>query len=1689
MPSLNVSCVEDCNCISLSQLANDTSKYIDIAANVSLIFLPGSHTLDTGLILSDVYQISMSKGVQTNEPGPIFIDCSDGHSAMIKISNTTFISMTGLYFVGCGGVSISNVSQFVIQDTTFQGKEGRRRLLSLHMVTDVIIADSSFFSNRYNTLADNSNEAGGVVVSFGSSLTITNCTFANNSATYGGVFKLFTSSFVIADSTFENNTASYGGGVIYSFSGTSYSITRSTFSNNCASFGGVMQSFGSSFTVVDSDFIHNCAFSQGGVMYTLSGSSFSISGSTYFNNSAYCGFRFGVNNSSVCGRGGVMVVFDSIFNITESVFNQNIATQRGGVMEVVNSSFDITDSTFLYNFASRGAVLRVWMPLLKNTYSSSFSIRRSNFSSNFASAYGGVMETTELSFDIRDSTFSGNTAFSNGGCMYVYSAAKKASVYIGNSTFTGSSSSHGGVIQLFGSSLIIENSTLVHNRASQEGIIAAFASPINITDSVFAHNRASTAGVLSSVMSNITSHLIDSTFFNNSAAYGGVLSTSMSTFRITACIFENNSALYGGVLRTFRSVVTVVLSAFSSNVGSFSGGVMYTLVESSVYVMKSNFVNNRVSVCKIADNSFNPFNSTLPAGGVLTSSQSSLYVTSSVFANNCAPRSGVMELSQCPSVNITNSTFDSNMATHGAVMATHLSTIVINQSTLCNNSADMYGGVIATSKSEFDITNSMFSNNSGSFGGVIFAGVELNVTVSNCTFTENTAKSLGLFDMAECSLYVDSSTFSSNTGSLHVLSCNVTVSGHTRFENSIEPHLKKNYVVDATTREGGAITVYHSNIMFTGVTSFSHNQASYGGAILATESILVMYGETMIAYNVGNDDSGGGIYLHQSSVNVHGNCWISHNQAARGGGVHVSSSTMSVYQPGTILFVNNSATLGGAVYFEESPRLNVFKRYNTAERLVALTGNHAKYGGAMFVADDTSSSSCSSGTECFIQTLALSQSANAIPISTLNIIFSDNSADVSGSNIYGGLLDRCIPSPFAEIYLQQRSTQYDGNRYLEVISNIVPDSIASTPVRVCFCNVEGQVDCDLELDTIRVMKGEAFPVSVAAIDQASHPINATITSLLSSSSVFGEGQQRQHVVASCTDISFNVYSRDTTEVVTIFADGPCGSAAFSTRQFTIEFLNCTCSIGFQPSEMMPSNCVCVCDPSLSPYIEMCNYSTDSLLRTGTDSWITFTNDTYPSGYIIHPNCPFDYCHPPFVNVSLNLNLQNGSDAQCAYSRAGVLCGACRVNLSISLGSSLCLECPRHWPAVFIVIVVVFILAGLLLVAVMLALNLTVATGLITSFIFYANIVAVNNMFFSNSAPGFATVFVAWLNLDIGFDVCFFDGLDTYTKTWLKLAFPLYIITLVVVIIIVSRKSPKFTRLIGRRDPVSTLATLILLSYAKMLSVTIDALSFAVLDYPDGSQDIVWLPDGTVKYCRGKHIGLFIVALFIILVGVPYTFLLFGWQVLVQFPRWSCLKWTRNTKLNSFISTYHTPYSSKHRYWTGLTLLMRVVLYITAATTESSNPKLLPLLTIVLVGGLVFMKGIFGMRIYSNLLADIVDTIINFNILSLAVFSLYDFKTVASQIAVVYTSTIISVILLLVVVVHQVYQHLSFKKCGRYSLKLKEYPQALRERLNHIKVTHSVIEAPDGLSSSPENNNDAYQIKLIDCDVQGYDYDY
>ena len=1674
-PSLDSPCPQNASsCLTLSQFAANSSHS---ETDVSLLFLPGYHLLNQELLLAHGHDLSMSKYAKDNET--VFVKCIS-QLGRFDINKTTSVSIIGLTFLGCGGNRVSQATWLTIADSIFQGVKDKSAVLEICKVIKINIVRSQFFNNTQchddnATLEDlqlrpiedldyvyhQRNTPSGVLYTAFSNISIVNCRFTYNRVDIGGALIAHNSSVYIKKSALSHNTAKFGGAMVISGStididnsifthnsvqgnggvmvthNDNISINSSAFSENNADRGGIFTSHDSSFTINNSNFTSNRATS-GGVMYTSGYSSFNISNCNFTSNSATT-------------YGGAMITFGNCsFIISNSNFTSNRATSGGVMYTSGDSSFNINNSIFTSSRATNGGVMYT------SGYSS-FNISNSNFTSNSAND-GGVMATFgDSSFTISNSNFTSNRVIWHGGVMYT---SHDSSFTISNSNFSSNSATiFGGVMYSSGdSSFTISNSNFTSNIATTGGVMCTSDdSSFTISNCYFTSNNVTTHGGVMTTFGYSLFTISNSNFIFNSAYFsGGVMITySDSSFIISSTNFTSNSATKGGVMKTSgTSSFTISNCNFSSNSATDSGGVVYASDDSSFAFSNSNFTSNSAS----------------HYGGVMATyfGDTAFTINNSNFTSNRATDGGVMDTYGSDSFTISNSNFTSNSATDGGVIKLYGDpSFTINASFFTFNNATN-GGVMYTSGDySFTISNSNFISNSATSIGLIYCK-KGTLNVENSKFSSNTINTLGegLIFMNQCYTSIANTAFDDNVGSIYTFNSNLNFSGNSKFKNCTELFIAGN---EYTSQEGGVITSFQSTVIFRrgSTTHFSNSQARDGGAILAIESTIIIYGETTITNNIITttaNSSGGGISLKQShlEINLKGKCNLVNNSAVRGGGIHATSSTITVYKPGTLQLISNNAKFGGGMYLDVNCKVYVLKTDPTYSKsyFMNFTGNHANYGGAVYVADDTNSGTCSPDNECFIQILALHQMSIKPGTGTMNILFSENTATEQGSNLFGGLLDRCIPSPFSEVYKMQK-VPYSGVLYFQKITeNAQIHSISSQPVRVCFCNIVRKPNCNYQLPTIMVKKGEAFNVSVVAVDQVNNTVDANIIASISSSDGgFGEGQQTQSVGRNCTDLTYNVFSPHDNETINLFADGPCGSAVLSTSHVTIHFKQCTCPVGFEPlsNNKSSTRCECICDSSLSPYITDCNHATSLVSRVDTNSWITYINNTGPPGYVKYPYCPFDYCRPTTDNVSINFNIPNGADTQCAYNRTRVLCGSCREKSSLSLASSRCLPCHSHWPAVCVVILLSAILAGVLLVTALLALNMTVSVGLINGFIFYANIVSAGSaVFFPSSESSFPSVFVAWLNLEIGIDVCFIYGLNAYIKTWLQLAFPMYIICLVVMVIIVSEYSPKFTRLIGRKDPVSTLATLILLSYAKLLSVTITALSFAKLDYPDGKQQIVWLPDGNVKYFQGKHIPLVFVALLIVLIGLPYTILFFLWQWIVRAPRWKIFQWTRNTKLNAFIATYHVPYNSKYRYWTGLLLLVRVVLYVTASITVSANPQTFPLLSIIFVGGLFLFKGVVGLRVYKNSLVDIVDTVLYFNLLALAGFTLYDFRVnPTKQTAVAYTSIILTFILF----IGSIFYHLKLlctKK--KPSQVLKEYPLAPVQATD-AEVTYSVIDPP------------------------------
>ena len=1124
---------------------------------------------------------------------------------------------------------------------------------------------------------------------------------------------------------------------------------------------------------------------------------------------------------------------------------------------------------------------------------------------------------------------------------------------------------------------------------------------------------------------------------------GGAVIATNSTIDISQTRFESNEADYGGAIFAEQSSIINMSenTIFINNTARLGGGLL-SYVNTTITINASIFQNNSVWAI----------------GGVLSSyNYSTTTIKTSKFENNHANSAGVLYFSSSIAV-IEASEFYDNTANFGGVLTSSSSIITIKGSEFDSNSATTSGGVLVSYNNTIIVGGSNFTKNSSPIGAVINAGDGTKIQYRNyLMIMNNTADNYAVIYLCDAEFSGNKSgniLFSNNFGSLLAISSNITFSSYAEFMNN-----QPLQTTSSNFQEGGAITLFQSNIFFDGKCNLEHNHAENGGAIHSTESKLYVYGNVTIAHNTVSRN-GGGIYLSTTSeLNCQqtSNFILFNNIAAlRGGGLHAISSSVkatsrsnSRYCGTRIIFTKNTAKFGGGLSLEANAKLYILK-YNYIlscdknTNTAIFTGNSAEYhGGAVYVDDDTNSGTYASDPkiECFFQVLAVYESLPSTDkICTQSMYFSHNYANISGSNLYGGLLDRCAVSQFAEIYKKNSSNNIGGIGYFKNVSLVTDVSISSNPVRVCLCTDDIN-NCDHRSHKKCVKKGETFSVSLMAVDQVCKPVSAIIrTSLKFPDSGLAEGQLERNVSAQCTKLIFNVVSPHDLENLTLYAsNGSCKNTELSIANVPIQFLNCSCLIGLQVSGINSTNCTCECHSNISQYMDHCNSRTGLLFKKPQSrAWISYINDTNITGYLlVYPNCPFDYCLSNNSDYKLNFNEPNGSgaDVQCAFNRSSRLCGSCQPDLSLSLGSSRCLSCPSYWPALFIAITIAALLVGIALVTLLLVLNMTVAVGTLNGLIFYANVVYVNKgILLPFQETNFITVFIAWLNLELGIDTCYFPGMDTYIKTWLQLAFPAYVILLVVLVIIISSYSTKFSNLIGKKNPVATLATLILLSYAKLVEVSFKSLSVGTLEYPNNRKVLLWLPDATVKYLSGKHIPLFLMAVLILLVGLVYTALLFSWQWLLYLPKWRIFNWSRNPKIQTFIETYNTPYTPKHRYWTGLLLIARVPLYLIAASNISNNPTTALLSISFIVGSIIFLKGFTARRQYRTWSSDVLETFFHLNIF---IFSWYSLGNEHNrQKAIAYTSVTITIILLLLIILYHVYTYTSLfskvkrTKCGR-----------------------------------------------------------
>ncbi len=1524
--------------------------------SIQLYFLSGQHLLQRHISMHDVSSghVQISSSCSSPQCNPTIL-CQGGPTGM-SFQNIQTVEIAGLTFSGC----------------THQGEVGFGGAISFINVTNISIVNCHFVGNHIT-----GNIGGGALyVSQSQSVSIRNSSFVNNYAYLsihqcsGAAFFQNNNFVLIQHTLFKNNTATSGGAIFADQ--TDLTLHQSSFfQNNATDSGGAVDTLNSLIVIIESEFESNLAILAS--VINARNTTISILSSSFLNNTAVStgciyiqdGSVVRSNNSAYSDNvGSVYIIIKSSSFFVNNTFVNN---QVGGVLVGSSCSFIGIDNAFINNSASN---TNIYMT------SCNSSFLRNHFIKNGAAGNYYDMLFQYGSLSMSETTYAGN--FTSGAII----VASVSTAFFADSSFKRnklkSTQQIGSAISVVGNvNLTVLRSNFSDNQAAfGGGTIALIGATVDIkpvriliSDCYFFNNNAAYGGAIYFTSTGTDSECIirHSSFVNNTADYGGAIFMLSSTFtKIRSCLFRHNVAKYwGGAVNIRRGQVKTFDSRFLENFADEYGGAI--AIKGDITTTQCEYIGNAAN----------------ERGGAIYILNGNLNTSNSLFAYNKGSQFGGAIFSNRSSVAISNTTFYFNKASLGGATHHFASKISCRETSFTNNTSDEFGGAVYIQSGSHSSQNTQYKlNNASEAGGAIFA-LSSNLLSSMDTYQGNMANKYG------GAVYIDScfsvSTHFNETGNNLITS--IILFGEpvcSKFKDyllSREPNwLQINggslFLDNWCSLAGGAVVAIHTQVYVSGDgrTIIRGNSATHGAGLALVWSNVSISCPTQVTNNQASI-SGGGIYMYDSNIIIFFGTTIvviEGNIATKsGGGIYSSKSKIEVIG-GKMCFSKNNATYGGALYSIDT-KLNIVKQEENETSKILFTENSAVQGGAIYVMDviQDCETRYNARKECFLQTLLNRSNVTRVANNYFNVYFINNTASLSSNAIFGGLLDRCSLNPANKLLLDfpnqtflsgadyilataqfaglidysNLTTNYNPEKVLQAVSGaIVNNFISSEPLQVCYC-FGYQPNCsDFQHAPVYVKKGQLFSISVIAVDQVGNPVNATvISSVVTGSRLLNSNKALQRIPAECSLLEYSLYpdQSDPTADIELFASGPCNNIGVSKRTLNVIFQPCICPIGFQQRETR-TQCLCECDTVLQSYITSCSPENETVLRR-PNVWIDYVNTSTKSGYLLYPNCPFDYCVDELVSV--NLNTAHGADSQCVFNRTGTLCGACKKNLSAVLGSSQCRECTNS----YISLLIPFAMAGIALVAFVVLFNLTVTTGTINGLIFYANMIFANrSLFVPSGTPGLLRIFISWLNLDLGIETCFFNGMDSYAKVLLQLVFPSYILILTVLIIMLCEYSVRFSTFIGKkRDPVGTLCTLILLSYSKFIRTIIASLQHAYLNYPDGSSETVWLYDANVPYFKPSHAPRFITVSVIIILGLVYTVLLLFGQWLTKLGRWIPFRWVNNPKYNEFIVKYHTQLKPKHRYWVGLLLLVRIS-YYTVSAFVSQSAALLSLILIVLI---------------------------------------------------------------------------------------------------------------------------------------------
>ena len=498
-------------------------------------------------------------------------------------------------------------------------------------------------------------------------------------------------------------------------------------------------------------------------------------------------------------------------------------------------------------------------------------------------------------------------------------------------------------------------------------------------------------------------------------------------------------------------------------------------------------------------------------------------------------------------------------------------------------------------------------------------------------------------------------------------------------------------------------------------------------------------------------------------------------------------------------------------------------------------------------------------------------------------------------------------------------------------------TIWSLPYSACSCDItqpedRNLWDCSSGTITTTVYPGSLVNVALVALGDYGFVVGAKFTS----DSKYSTGSKEEQLMVNskgCSELftmktgvpgsnySFktNIHAIRQSKYGSLIL--PLAQLAFTKTIFVDVSTNCPSGFQLSPSN---NGTTCDCNQLLSNHHFQC-----TITVRGIRSAITYKSSTnnYWMGYlgqqlVISDHCPSHYCNT--VNSTISTTGLTTEDInttiQCDpnSNRQGLLCSQCTPGTSSQFGSFRCTQCTFAG----LLLVPLGVVAGIGLIIFLFLFNFTVLQGDIIGIAFYANVVGIMDEFLLKYSVRPFYIPMALINLGFGFETCFFDGMDEFSKAIVQFIFPFYLITLIIIITIVSHNFKcRFRFQYFARRSVPVLATIMLLTYLGLINAVIYGLQYThIYNVDSGTHQLVWLHQPELEYFKGKHIAVGVLCLLTLLLHfLPLTIVtLFADQIKNKV----C---SRRPLFSHFFDAFQGAFQYPFGFWFGTRLLYRIVL--------------------------------------------------------------------------------------------------------------------------------------------------------------------